>query len=62
MEMSGALNKVSPQQCGANTRVFVFIGKKGCEMKKQAVGENSCGFTNGQSPQGVAFSGDLLDH
>ena len=29
--------------------------------KKQAAGENSSGFTDKQSPQGRAFSGDLLD-
>ena len=46
MEMSGALTKVLPRQCGVNTRGMLYIGKKGSEMKRwQAVGENSSGFT-----------------
>ena len=35
VEMSGALTKVLPQQCGENTRGLLYIGKKGCEMKRQ---------------------------
>ena len=63
VEMSGALTKVLPWQCGGNTRGLLYI-KKGSEMKnekKAGCGENSSGFTNEQSPQGRAFSGDLLD-
>ena len=40
---------------------LLYIGKKGHEMNRwQAVGENSSGFTKEQSPQGGAFSRDLL--
>ena len=62
MEMSGALTKVLPRQCGGHARGLLFIGKKGREMKRlQAVGENNSDFTNEQSRQGAAFSRDLLD-
>ena len=45
-----ALTKVLPRQSGGNTQGLLYIGKKGCEMKRQqAVGENSSGFTNEQS-------------
>ena len=33
MEMSGALTKVLPRQCGGNTRGLLYIDKKGSEMK-----------------------------
>ena len=59
MEMSGALTKVLPRQCGGNTwGLLLYIGKKGSEIvkRKQAVG-----FTYEQSLQGGAFSRDLLD-
>ena len=63
MEMSGTLTKDLPWHCGGNTRGLLYIGKKYREMKKimLAAGENSSGFTNKQSSQGGAFSGDLLD-
>ena len=58
--MSGALTKVLPRQCGANTRALFYTGKKGREMKRQqTAGGNGSGF-NEQSPQGGAFSGNLL--
>ena len=57
----GALTKVLPRQCGANTRALFYTGKKGREMKRQqTAGGNGNGF-NEQSPQGGAFSGNLLD-
>ena len=41
------LTKVLPQQCGGNIRGLLYLGKKGCEMKRfGAAGENSSGFTN----------------
>ena len=62
VEMSGALTKVLPRQCGENTQGLLYIDKKGSEMKNSRLrGENGSGFTNEQSPQGWAFSGDLLD-
>ena len=65
MEMCGALTKVLPRQCGGNTRGLLYIDKKGSEMKNSRLrGKTvhiSSGFTNEQSPQGRAFSGDLLD-
>ena len=33
MEMSGALTKVLPRQCGGNTQGLLYIDKKGSEMK-----------------------------
>ena len=33
VEMSGALTKVLPRQCGGNTRGLLYIDKKGSEMK-----------------------------
>ena len=33
MEMSGALTKVLPWQCGGNTRGLLYIDEKGSEMK-----------------------------
>ena len=53
MQMSGALTKVLPWQCGGNTGNFALY--------RQAAVENSSGFTNEHAPQGGAFSGDLLD-
>ena len=38
-----------------------MYAKKAMNEKIQAAGENSSNFTNEQSPQGRAFSGDLLD-
>ena len=32
VEMSGALTKVLPRQCGGNTRGLLYIGKKGSEI------------------------------
>ena len=65
MEMSGALIKVLGQQCGGNTRGLLYIDKKGSEMKNSRLRgktvQISSGFTNEQSPQGQAFSRDLLD-
>ena len=64
MKMSGAFTKVLPRQCEGNTPGLPYISKKGCEMKPYqaaAVGENSSDFTNKQSPQDGALSGDLLD-
>ena len=34
VEMSMALTKVLPRQCGENTRGLLYIGKKGCDMKR----------------------------
>ena len=34
VEMSGALTKVLPRQCGGNIRGLLYIGKKGREMKR----------------------------
>ena len=65
VEMSGALTKVLPRQCRGNTRGLLYIDKKGSEMKNSRLRgkkvQISSGFTNQQSPQGRAFSGDLLD-
>ena len=65
MEMSGALTKDLPRQCGGNTQGLLYIDKKGSEMKNSRLRgktvQISSGFTNEQSPQGRAFSGDLLD-
>ena len=35
VEMSGALTKVLPRQCGGNTRGLFYIDKKGSEMKDE---------------------------
>ena len=62
MEVSGALTKVLPQQCGRNTPGLLYIDKNGRKMKiLQAAGENSSGFTNESSLQGEAFRRDMLD-
>ena len=76
MEISGALTKLLPRQCGGNTQSLLYIGKKGCEMEKKkqkqtnknsrlcvcvCVGGGSSGFTNELCPHGGAFSGNLLD-
>ena len=65
MEMSGALTKVLSRQCGGNIRDLLYIDKKGSEMKNSRlrgkIVQISSGFTNEQSPQLWAFSGDLLD-
>ena len=54
VEMSGALTKVLPWQCGGNTRGLLYIDKKGSEMKNSRLrGKTvpiSSGFTNKQSP------------
>ena len=34
VEMSEALIKVLPRQCGGNAQGLLYIGKKGCEMKR----------------------------
>ena len=61
VEMSGALAKVLPRQCGGNTRGLFYIVKEGREMKNRRLRGKSSGVTNEQSPQDRAFTGDLLD-
>ena len=63
MEMSRDLTKVLPRQCGRNTRGLLYIGKKGCEMKRhQAGGGGTAVVLPMSSPRRVAaFSRDLLD-
>ena len=34
VEMSRALTKMLPRQCGGNTQGLLYIGKKGSEMKR----------------------------
>ena len=58
MEMSGALTKVLPWQCGGNTRGLLYIDKKGSEMKNSRLRgktvQISSGFTN-ESPRRVGL-------
>ena len=61
VEMSGALTKVLPRQCRGNTQGLFIYAKRAVNEKIAGCGENSSVFTNEQSPQSGAFSGDLLD-
>ena len=65
MKMSGALTKVLSWQCRGNTRNSLYMGKgevkrKDSRLRGGGGGGGSSGFTNEQSPQCGAFSGDLL--
>ena len=55
MEMSVALTKVLPRQCWGNTRVCFIYAKRAVNEKTAGCGGKQ------QSPQGGAFSRDLLN-
>ena len=58
VKLGGALAKVLPRQCGGNTRGLLHIIKEGREMQNSRLRGKNSGFTNEQSPQDGAFSGD----
>ena len=55
VEMSAALTKVLPRQCRGNTRGLLYVGKKGCEMKRTSCwGKQQC-FYQRAVPAGWGF-------